>query len=146
MDKRHPRGRGGENEQYEWKIVRKTFGSEESSIPSLARAKMDFSLLHFVGNISLPPCKVSQEVEAQVAAGGTKVCRGFLPIPRQVENRQAGLDFLQSRASLMPGFPITAGLVLNPLAPTLPMNFGGTALWLLEGCLCAPDGRGRWQS
>lgn len=41
-------------------------------------------------------------------------------------------------------FPIASHVVLNPLAPT---NFGGTAPWLLEGCLCVPgvvpDVRGR---
>lgn len=109
MDKRHPHGRGGENEQYEWKIVRKTFGSEESSIPSLARAKMDFSLLHFVGNISLPPCKVSQEVEAQVAAGGTKVCRGFFPFLGRL--KIARLGWISSRAEPASGqaFPSLLG-------------------------------------
>lgn len=78
-------------------------------------------------------------------AGGCFHCR--LEIP--------GLGWFSSSTRAPPpalsqAFPITSWLVLNPLAPTFPINFGGTALWLLEGCLCvpeaAPDVTGWWQS
>lgn len=42
MYTRHPHGRGGDHEHKEWRSVRTTFASEESSIPSLARAKNGF--------------------------------------------------------------------------------------------------------
>lgn len=57
----------------------------------------------------------------------------------QVGEPQAGMGSSSTRApppALSQAFPITSWLVLNPLAPTFPINFGGTALWLLEGCLC----------
>lgn len=57
MYKRHPHGHGGDKElvctSWGWKSGRTAFGREESPNSSLSHAKMDFSLLHLVGNTSL---------------------------------------------------------------------------------------------
>lgn len=109
---------------------------------------MDFSSLHFVENTSFL-CKVSQEVEAQVAAGGSEMCSRLFPfrggLGRFSCTPRAGRA-LQLHRDPPPG----AGPASATLLPSSHhLTPGLSPLWLqlsqgivlgqpLEGCLCVP--------
>lgn len=114
--KRHPHGHSGDKEHYEWsengKVLRTTFGSEESSMYSLGHAKMDFSLLHFVGNTSLP-MKSFPISGSPSCSWWIKAVQVVLPIPWWpwqvvfLENPQAGMVFQLQQGSSSSAEPVS---------------------------------------
>lgn len=98
------------------------------------------------------PCKISQGVEAQDAAGGSKTCRRFFPfcgrlfslkIPRlrwfSSSNRDSPPALSQPQARLFPSLHTWFSTLWLQLYQAILVGQPKiSSLWLLEGCLCVP--------
>lgn len=139
MYKRHPHGHGGDKEHYkqagDGKVEGQHLEGRSHQILPSVMPKWISPCSIWLGTPH-SPCKVSQEVEAQVAAGGSGMCSTLFPF-------RGGLGRF-SRDLLQDAEPASA----TPSPITSPHTWF-SALWLQlsqgilvgqppEGCLCVP--------